>query len=123
MMHGVQMVPMGEVRMVRGLFVMAGLVMFGRFLVMASGVPMVFGSLLMMFCGARRHWLPPSRTLLGDLSPRCVTPRLPAHEQFMKVGRSTSYISPAREFRRIGFRISHLFRVGALTPCGERALH
>jgi hypothetical protein len=58
-MQGVEMMPMGDMRMVRSLFVIARLMVFGCFLVMARGVFVVFGGLLVMFCGFRRHGCPP----------------------------------------------------------------
>ena len=47
---GVVRVAVGGVGMVRGLFVIAGFVMFGGFLVMVSRFFVVFSGLVMMFC-------------------------------------------------------------------------
>jgi hypothetical protein len=52
-MQSVKMMPMREVRMMRGALVIAGLVVLGCFLVMPGCVLVVLRGLLMMFCGAR----------------------------------------------------------------------
>ena len=52
-MQSVQMVPMREVRMMRGALVIACLVVLCCFLVMTGCVLVVLRGLLMMFCGAR----------------------------------------------------------------------
>jgi hypothetical protein len=49
-MQGMKMVAVCQVRMVRGLLVVSGLMVFCRFLVMPSGVLMMFGRLGMMCC-------------------------------------------------------------------------
>jgi hypothetical protein len=49
-MEGMEMVAVCEVRMVRGLLVVPSLIVFCRFLVMPSGVLMMFGGLRMMCC-------------------------------------------------------------------------
>jgi hypothetical protein len=45
------MVAVRRVRMVSGLFMFAGFVMLRRFLVMAGGLLVVFGSFAMVLCG------------------------------------------------------------------------
>jgi hypothetical protein len=52
-MQSVQMMPMREMRMMRGAFMIACLVVLRCFLVMTGGVLVVLRGLLMMFCGAR----------------------------------------------------------------------
>jgi hypothetical protein len=49
MMFGVAGVPVGAVGMMRGLFVIAGVMMLGGFAMMLRGVLVVFGGLVMMF--------------------------------------------------------------------------
>lgn len=49
MLMGVQLVAMRDMRMVRGLFVVAGFVMAGRFVVVLGGLFMMLGGLAMMF--------------------------------------------------------------------------
>jgi hypothetical protein len=51
-LRGVQMMPMGNVRVVRGLFVIASRVVFGRLLVMVSSAFMVFGGFAVKFRSA-----------------------------------------------------------------------
>lgn len=49
MLMGVQLVAMRDMRMVRGLFMVAGFVMAGRFVVVLGGLFVVLGGLAMMF--------------------------------------------------------------------------
>jgi hypothetical protein len=50
MMSRVLVVPLRRVRVVRSFFVGSGLMMFGRFLVMAGGVLVVLRGVTVMFC-------------------------------------------------------------------------
>ena len=49
MLMGMQLVAMRDMRMVCGLFVVAGFVMVGRFVMMLGGLFMMLGGLAMMF--------------------------------------------------------------------------
>ncbi len=49
MMRRMEMVPMRDMRMVRGLFMIAGLMVFRCFLMMMSGVLQMFSRFLVMF--------------------------------------------------------------------------
>lgn len=49
-MHGMQVMAVSRVRVVRRLFVMAGIVMLGRFVVVLSRRLVVFGRLAVMIC-------------------------------------------------------------------------
>jgi hypothetical protein len=55
-MLGVQMVSVGDVRVMRGLFVSAGIVVFRCFLVMTGRVFVMLRRLPMMFAEFLRHW-------------------------------------------------------------------
>jgi len=50
MVGGMEVVSMGHVRVVRGLLVIAGLMVFRRFPMMPGGVLVVFGGLQVMSC-------------------------------------------------------------------------
>jgi hypothetical protein len=50
MMNCLKMMCVREMSMVSGFLVTAGRMVFGRFLMMASGVLVMFGSFSMMFC-------------------------------------------------------------------------
>jgi hypothetical protein len=55
MFFGVAGVAVGAVGVVRGLFVIAGLVVFGGFAVMLGGMLVMFGGLVMMLDGVFAH--------------------------------------------------------------------
>jgi len=54
-MRGVVQMSLGGVGVVGGQFMVAGFVVLGGFAMMASGVVVVFGCLVMMFCGLLGH--------------------------------------------------------------------
>jgi len=55
MVKSMDMVAVGDMRMVRGFLMIAGLMAFGRVLVVPSGVLMVVGRLMVMFRCLLRH--------------------------------------------------------------------
>jgi hypothetical protein len=56
-MLGMQMMPVGRMGVVRGLFMVAAAVMFGRFAVVTGGVVVVFGGFAVVFNAFLAHGL------------------------------------------------------------------